>query len=705
MKILMLTDSMDIGGAETHVYELSRSLSLMGHKVKIFSGGGKTAELLKDTGIELEEHNGLSRLTSLPSVLCGLLRSLRNFKPDVVHAHTRRMLLVAQAAKKIIPFPLVFTAHARFSPSGLKRFFTDPPAHTIAVSEDIKAHFYKEFGAKSITVIKNGIDVSKFSQARIPKNRFSIVHVSRIDKDSSLCAELLCRIAPRLRNIYNGLEICIVGSGSDHQRICTLAKKVNAAMEADVIKAVGAQSDVLEYLRRGSVFVGVSRSALEAMCMGLPTIICGNEGYFGICDSKSFHICARENFCARGYGQATDELLFKDLSHVLSNGGDDLSALVNDGYSSRTMAKKTDDVYKSAVADHLRSLSYDAVICGYYGFGNLGDELVLSQIKKAVSGARIAVIGAKGDGRINRCNPIAIIKAIRSSSLFILGGGSLLQNSTSSRSLNYYLLILRIANLFGRKVLLYANGIGPLHGDTAKDKCRLALSHTDAAGFRDSDSFKLAKTLLPPSAYSYLTCDPALLIIPHKPVKNRITVIIRGEDASETLSSAIKGAITKFLGKISTSTEIAFVPMNLKKDEKAARRLARSMPFKSIIFKTSDTADLINFIASSKIILSSRLHALIIAASAGRPFVALCHDPKLESFSKDCLIDKIMHPQIKDEDIEKRIYTALLTAHACENELCTKLISRINVLRERANTDQRVIESLLPQIKKRGGSD
>ena len=98
MKILILTDKMDIGGAETHVYELSRSLSLQGHEVKIFSEGGRTAELLSGE-VELIYSGGLNQFPlSLPRAARRLLFVLRDFKPDVVHAHTRKTLFLANAA-------------------------------------------------------------------------------------------------------------------------------------------------------------------------------------------------------------------------------------------------------------------------------------------------------------------------------------------------------------------------------------------------------------------------------------------------------------------------------------------------------------------------------------------------------------------------------------------------------------------------------
>jgi glycosyltransferase involved in cell wall biosynthesis len=71
-----------------------------------------------------------------------------------------------------MPFPLVFTAHAKFSATPAKRFFTRPPSYTIAVSEDIKRHFSSRFSAKSVEVIENGIDVERFSPRQVQKSGF-----------------------------------------------------------------------------------------------------------------------------------------------------------------------------------------------------------------------------------------------------------------------------------------------------------------------------------------------------------------------------------------------------------------------------------------------------------------------------------------------------------------------------------------------------
>lgn len=699
MKILILADTMDIGGAETHVYELSRSLSSMGHRVKILSGGGRTADLLQAEKTEFEESDVFKQLLRSPAKATRrLLRVLREFKPDVVHAHTRRTLFVANLASLILPFPLVFTAHAKFSTATIKRLFTKPPAHTVAVSEDIKEHFCSVFGSENITVIENGIDSKRFCSIDREGDTLRILNVSRLDRDSSKSAELLCLIAPRLCKAHPDMTIDIVGGGNDLARISLLAKKANQTIGKTAVRCFGAQSDILPFLRRSSIFVGVSRAALEAMFTNLPSIICGNEGYFGICTKENFKSCSRENFCARGYCEANKDRLFSDISEIINKGRSPslyLRETARQRYDAEISAKKTEKVYQKAVSDFRRAQKYDAVICGYYGFGNLGDEMVLKSIKKELSPWRTAVIGAKGGGRIGRLNILSTLSAIRSSRLFILGGGSLLQNATSRRSLHYYLTLLQAADFFGKKTMLYANGLGPIHGKNALLRCQKALSCVDVASFRDTASFNAGKALLNKETVSYLTCDPALCQYPPKKVKNRILFFIRGEDADTEVEIRIKTAILRLRREISPDIETVFASMNKKKDENAAIRLSRAMPFeiKHVFFRESQ--QLFEAVATSKAVVSSRLHALIVTASAARPFVALCHDPKLEAFVKECELPPVLSPSLNDQELDIKLFEALKYAFIEEEKIHTHLKAKTGELTKLSERDKDALRRLL----------
>lgn len=79
---------------------------------------------------------------------------------------------------------------------------------------------------------------------------------------------------------------------------------------------------------------------------------------------------------------------------------------------------------------------YDLVICGYYGFDNLGDELIcLALIEMALEAGlkkdRICVLSSDprktksrfGVASVNRWNILEVLNALRQSRSFLLGGG------------------------------------------------------------------------------------------------------------------------------------------------------------------------------------------------------------------------------------------------------------------------------------------
>src|SRR3972149_10613964 len=113
------------------------------------------------------------------------------------------------------------------------------------------------------------------------------------------------------------------------------------------------------------------------------------------------------------------------------------------------------------------------VISGYYGFGDAGDEAVLSAIlgalRQRLPAARITVLSANPIATRRTHNVHAVprtglrlLGTLAGADLFISGGGSLIQDATSARSAVYYLGLLALAAVLSRRTMVYAQGIGPL---------------------------------------------------------------------------------------------------------------------------------------------------------------------------------------------------------------------------------------------------
>ena len=126
----------------------------------------------------------------------------------------------------------------------------------------------------------------------------------------------------------------------------------------------------------------------------------------------------------------------------------------------------------------------DILISGFYGFNNSGDDAVLlgiiASLQKEIPGFSMSVLSnnAKATKRqfnvkaISRNNIFKILIEMKKAKVFISGGGSLIQDVTSTRSLLYYLGLIWLAKKCGLKVMLYANGIGPVNIDKNRRLCK-----------------------------------------------------------------------------------------------------------------------------------------------------------------------------------------------------------------------------------------
>ncbi|MCR5482445.1 MAG: polysaccharide pyruvyl transferase family protein, partial [Clostridia bacterium] len=169
---------------------------------------------------------------------------------------------------------------------------------------------------------------------------------------------------------------------------------------------------------------------------------------------------------------------------------------------------------------------YKILISGYYGFNNIGDESILSAVvdnlKEKLDDIQITVLSQnpestaeKYDVRsVNRKSVRSIFSAVRQCDLLISGGGSLLQDATSSRSIYYYLFIMWLANLLGKKFLIYSQGIGPIKSKFNRKMTARMLGKASGIVVRDETSAEFLQEIGIPGERIVVTADPVLRIKP-----------------------------------------------------------------------------------------------------------------------------------------------------------------------------------------------
>lgn len=714
-KILMTLMRLEIGGAETHVLELSLELARRGFEVVVASGGGVYEAHLEKAGIK---HYKVPMYTKSPGKVLKSLGALKDIirkeKIDIVHAHGRIPAFLCGLLHPFMRFTFVTTAHWVFRTNYGFRYLSNWGEKVMAVSEDIKTYLMDNYGTdpKNIFVTINGIDTDRFSPSAdfsplleefsLEKDSKKIVYISRMDEDRALVAFHLAEIALDIEAVCPGVEIVIVGGGNVFDKLKTLSDGVNEKAGRKLITLAGARTDIDLFAAMSDLFIGVSRSALEAMSCAKPVIVAGNEGYLGIFDEDKLQPGVDTNFCCRGLADSSKELLFEDVKRILlatpeeqKAWGDYARKIICERYSVAKMAEDNAQMYCAAA----RETKWDAVISGYYGYGNSGDEALLSamigHLKEQNPEIRLCVLSKNPletkkmhqVDSVNRYSICSIRKAIRSTRLFISGGGSLLQDVTSSRSLRYYLALIQSAQKVGTPVMLYANGIGPIKKEKNRKLAGKVLEKLTAITLREQASLDELEQLGVSTQNVFVTADPALSIPPaeHERVQNLLMqegiepgtklfgVSLRPwKDCSADFYTQLAG----LLDKLSTAYEMTplFIPMQYPEDLAISQKVSELMKEKSYILTTPGTApETIGVIGAMELMLAERLHSLIYAANAFIPTVGLSYDTKIDAFMS--YIGARSAAQVKDfqpEQVELAVQYIFEHYDEIRQELCQR---------------------------------
>ncbi|HWR42457.1 polysaccharide pyruvyl transferase CsaB [Sporomusa sp.] len=299
----------------------------------------------------------------------------------------------------------------------------------------------------------------------------------------------------------------------------------------------------------------------------------------------------------------------------------------------------------------------EIVVSGYYGFANAGDEAMLAAMIEALTdidpNIHITVISGDPDdtrrrhgvSAVYRLNYPEIARVMAKSRLLISGGGSLLQDVTSDRSLYYYLSIMMLAKKLGKPVMLYAQGIGPVQGALAQGAMRYIGNMVDLITVRDDGSFEELKRLKVTTPPIYITADPVLAM--HQ-VDKQIGRSILKKHEQEGVAPLIGISVREWkdwshfkhvlahaadLMIEELGARVVFIPMQWPDDLSVSKKIASRMKNKSGVLPGEyTTSELLSLVGNLDLLIGIRLHALIFAAVMHVPMAGISYDPKIDRF-------------------------------------------------------------------------
>ncbi|HIK04368.1 MAG TPA: polysaccharide pyruvyl transferase CsaB [Trichormus sp. M33_DOE_039] len=287
-----------------------------------------------------------------------------------------------------------------------------------------------------------------------------------------------------------------------------------------------------------------------------------------------------------------------------------------------------------------------SLLSGYYGKGNGGDEALLATLLQMLPSHVTPVVlsGNPEETRdrynveaYNRMSPLAVLQALRSCQALIWGGGSLIQDVTSTMSPFYYGGLMALAQSMGLKTIAWAQGIGPLVRPQTQWLARKNFAGCTQVSVRDRASAALLSNWQIPHI---LAPDP-VWALEGKPVsaiwdlpQPRVAVTLRKHPLlTEARLANLIRALVEF--QKATQTFIILLPFQKSEDLDIAQAIQPHLADVSQILCLEDPQILKGVFRDVEMAIGMRLHSLIMAAAEGCRCFALSYDPKVNRLMED----------------------------------------------------------------------
>ncbi len=675
MKVVHLISGGDTGGARTHVLLLVRALAerIPVRLVCLTPGPFYHDACDMNLPVVLLEQKKRSDL----SAASRLRALLEEFDASLLHCHGARANFLAAIIRRRIGIPMVTTVHSDYRRdfednlykhivyTALNSLSLRSFDYLLAVTEQFRTMLTaRKFPSERILTVYNGLDFSLHPVAdgerhrrawSIPRGATVVGTVGRLAgvKRHDVFIGAAARLAPR----HPDAHFVIVGDGDEGEN---LRRQVRDLGLEDRFTFTGHIDDVDAALSLFDVNVLSSESEsfpyalLEGARMAVPAVATPVGGVADLVTEGQTGVLVPVGD-PEGLAAGIEKLLrHPELRRVL---GDNLRDHARHNFSLEAMRDRHLEIYEKIVKGPEAPAHPDrrVVVSGYFGFGNTGDEALLQGLVaglKQKTGLEVTVLSADPAGTacthgvraVNRFSVPQVLRTLRGADLFISGGGTLLQDETSLRSLIYYSSLIHLAGWMGARVMIYANGLGPLKTRTGRFLARRCLSLARCVTLRDQDSLRTARSLGVTRPIE-VTADPAFCLDPAPEAEARQVLESAGVPADARcviLSLRPWGSATPRITQLAAGTADllyqrgyypVFYAMQPHQDGPVcgkAAQLARCP--NAVIGRDLRPGLALALMAQGHLTVGMRLHALILSAVVGVPPVGLSYDPKIEGF-------------------------------------------------------------------------
>lgn len=678
MKVIHLISGGDTGGAKTHVHMLLQNLSRAIDVTMVCFTDGPFAQEARELGIHTVIFPGGN--------VFQVFRALRQFVLkggfDLVHCHGARGNLMGALLRRFTGLPVVSTVHSDYRLDYLGRplaRLTFGTINTVAlrrldyrigVSDAMTDLLISRgFDPNRLFTIYNGLDFTPRPPSLSREEYWRSVGLEADER--SVVVGVAARLNPvkDIATLVKGfaiahgecpqLRLLIAGDGEQINMLKALAAELGVS---DSVCFAGWVSDTDSFYNALDVNTLTSLSETfpyaltEGARAGLATVASRVGGVPYLIDHGIngflFEPGDAEALARHLVTLAQDKALRAHMGERLYEKG-------RTRFSLESTLERQLEIYRDILhRKERRTGGRDGVlICGAYGKGNAGDDAILEAIVREMRrldpDLPVWVLSRKPRqtrlayrvGAIYTFDPRFLWRMGRIR-LYINGGGSLMQDATSRRSLWYYLFTIWAAKLLGNPVIMYGCGIGPIQSPfNRRLAARVIQKRVDVITLRDPNSKAELDDMGVSGPEIILAADPTVIL----PSAGRLAVDGLLESAGLDPSGKYIGFAVRpwpcFERAVDVFARIAdyayekygltpvFLPIERRLDVGAARQVAQRMKAPCHLLDEQYPSSLtIGLFARMEVVISMRLHALVFSAGQGVPLVGVVYDPKVSSF-------------------------------------------------------------------------
>jgi glycosyltransferase involved in cell wall biosynthesis len=292
MRVLFVSTSMGMGGADSQLLVAARELLARGHEVRIASltplgPMGFQAVNLGVLTTSLEMRRGLPD----PRGLARLVRLIRTWRPDVVHSHMVHANLMVRMVRLLTPIPVLISTIHNIDEGGRLRMLayrlTNSLVDHITIISDAAADRFVRDGIvprELVTVVPNGVDPALFRRASAEArdrlrqalgvaDAFAWLAIGRFELAKDYPNMLRAFVSVHER--YPTALLLLVGRGSLQAETEQLVRHLGLSA---VVRFLGVRNDVPDLVSAADGYVmssaweGLPMVLLEAAAGGLPIV-------------------------------------------------------------------------------------------------------------------------------------------------------------------------------------------------------------------------------------------------------------------------------------------------------------------------------------------------------------------------------------------------------------------------------------------------